>query len=816
MTVYTYSTQIFNGQSYTLGAGDSILFDAGVSAFNLNFEPSGSDILFTIKNDSGVTLKSFTLLGLFPYQLSSSVLTFQNGSVFRIGDDTTGAGNDDTATGTLSGTSGNDMLITAGGAQLVEGGLGNDSLATVGANGGQNPGGGTGADTLDGGGGTDWLSLAGVWGAEKYTLTLNGGTDATLAILGTGDVPVTNASAVVRNIENVEGSDVIDVITGDDNANRLAGNAGNDTLSGGLGNDTLVGGQGADNLSGGGGTDTIDYSGDQNPDGNGLGVVVNLSGAAQTNSWGGVSFGPVAIGTALDGWGTTDTFGNRDEIENIQGSSYNDFLIGNGFANYIYGGDGSDLLVGLNGNDTLDGGTAGPSAYFDWVSYSSAAQNGTTGVTGVTVNLGLTTASGKPSPGTGSIDTDTLLNIDGVIASAFNDSLTGGSNSQWFNGDKYEWFQGNAGNDTIDGGRANNAVAMDATSLEYNWARYFGVGSQVIVDLANNTATSDGQGGVDTFVGINAVWGGSAGDSLTGGNALFDYIEVFNGSGGNDTISGGSGKDVAAYRDATVGVTVVLDTDNNAGNGYSGTASDGLGGSDILFDIEAVAGSDFDDTITGGGGDDLFQGRKGADSLTGGAGNDTADYHGDENANSDQLGVVVNLGGATGSATWQGVAYNVAGSTAQDGWGNTDTLTSIENIRGSIYNDVLIGDGNANTITGGQGSDKIDGGAGTDIAAYSGAKVQYTVTDLGGGVWTVLGDNGATDTLSNIETLQFSDQSQSLVGGGPASYNFDSMTDGQAVSFDPSSDTFTSPTYGIQSFDIGPIESGGNAGRGLE
>jgi Ca2+-binding RTX toxin-like protein len=243
--------------------------------------------------------------------------------------------------------------------------------------------------------------------------------------------------------------------------------------------------------------------------------------------------------------------------------------------------------------------------------------------------------------------------------------------------------------------------------------------------------------------------------------------------------------------------------------------ADGLGGTDTLHNIEGVIGSDYADSLTGGSGDNVFQGRKGNDTLDGAGGNDTADYHGDENANSDALGVVVNLGGAT-SGTWQSVSYNVAGSSAQDGWDNTDTLTSIENIRGSIYNDVLIGDGGNNTITGGSGSDKIDGGAGTDIAVYTGNKINYTVTDQGGGVWTVLGDSGATDTLTGIESLQFADQSQSLVGGGPASYNFNTMSNGDAVTFDPAVDSFDSPTLGIQSFDFGPIESGLTAGRGLE
>jgi Ca2+-binding RTX toxin-like protein len=789
MTTYDY-TAITNGQviNFSVGGGDTVNFNIpALGAFNLNFEPVGADVLFTIRDNSNVVVKTFTLQNLSPYQMSSSMFSFQNGSRFKLGDNSSATG-DDAATGNLTGTAQGDMLISAGGAQLVEGLGGDDSLATVGAGGGQS-GGGTGVDTLDGGDGNDWLSLAGVSEAQKYTLTLNGSTDASLGILGALDVPVSNASAVVRNIENVDGSDVIDVITGDANANKLIGNNGNDTLDGGGGDDTLIGGAGADSLIGGAGTgDVVDYSGDGDNLGDKLGVVVNLSSATGAGAnWQGVTFGVVATNTALDGTGSVDSLSG---IERIIGSDYNDYLLGNASAQYINGGKGSDLIGAGGGGDTIDGGTTGADVSFDWLSYGAAGGS-------ISVNLGAHTGSGLTS----------LQNIDGVIGGNFNDTLTGGdATNQWFNGDKFEWFQGNAGNDSIDGGRGTIATMTEATR-EYNIARYAGATGSVTVDLAAGTA-SDGLSGTDTLVGINGAWGSSNADTLNGGNATFDLVEVFEGNGGNDSINGGSGLDIAMYRSATAAVTVDL--------GNSTATADGLGGTDILHNIEGVVGSDFADSLTGSSGDNVFQGRKGNDTLNGAGGNDTADYHGDENANSDQLGVVVNLGGATGPSTWQGVAYNVAGSTAQDGWGNTDTLTSIENIRGSIYNDVLIGDGNANTITGGSGSDKIDGGLGTDIAVYTGNKALYTVTDQGAGVWTVQGDGGATDTLTNIETLQFSDQSQSLVGGGPQSYNFDTMSNGDAVAFDPAVDSFNSPTLGIQLLDFSPIESGLNAGRGLE
>ena len=147
---------------------------------------------------------------------------------------------------------------------------------------------------------------------------------------------------------------------------------------------------------------------------------------------------------------------------------------------------------------------------------------------------------------------------------------------------------------------------------------------------------------------------------------------------------------------------------NGAG---SGTAQDGQGGTDTLVGIEGVRGSDFADTLTGSSASgEVFQGMAGNDTINGGGGTDTASYARDWNDNGDALGVVVNLSSSTASGSWQGVSYNVAAGTALDGWGDTDTLANITNLEGSIFNDVLVGNGSNNTLNGGAGNDSLDGG----------------------------------------------------------------------------------------------------------
>ena len=105
--------------------------------------------------------------------------------------------------------------------------------------------------------------------------------------------------------------------------------------------------------------------------------------------------------------------------------------------------------------------------------------------------------------------------------------------------------------------------------------------------------------------------------------------------------------------------------------------------------------------------------------------------------------------------------------------------TVVHNVLGSAYADVVVGNASANNlqtglgndvITGAAGNDIIDGGAGLDTAVWSLASSNYelTLTSSGtggtGGIgntvtWQVKAKTGAegTDTLANIERLQFAD-----------------------------------------------------------
>ncbi|MFC5343983.1 DUF4214 domain-containing protein [Brevundimonas staleyi] len=80
----------------------------------------------------------------------------------------------------------------------------------------------------------------------------------------------------------------------------------------------------------------------------------------------------------------------------------------------------------------------------------------------------------------------------------------------------------------------------------------------------------------------------------------------------------------------------------------------------------------------------------------------------------------------------------------------------IENAIGGSGNDTIYGNSADNILTGGAGNDRIDGGLGADTVVFSGNRSAYTIT-WNGYLGTVVGPDG-TDTISNVEFLQFADQ----------------------------------------------------------
>ncbi|MDU8911964.1 calcium-binding protein [Aestuariicoccus sp. MJ-SS9] len=147
-----------------------------------------------------------------------------------------------------------------------------------------------------------------------------------------------------------------------------------------------------------------------------------------------------------------------------------------------------------------------------------------------------------------------------------------------------------------------------------------------------------------------------------------------------------------------------------------------------------ISGLGGDDTLDGGGGNDILRGGAGADFLFGGTGVDRADYR-DSSAAVD-------------------IRYDPGTSANAEGTGGTaegDSLTSVEAIIGSAYDDTVIGNdadniffvyGGADYFNGEGGSDSVDFQIALDAQAglgvvvnlgatvYDAAFTSFTTTDV--------------------------------------------------------------------------------------
>ncbi|MGK9236872.1 type I secretion C-terminal target domain-containing protein [Inquilinus limosus] len=590
--------------------------------------------------------------------------------------------------------------------------------------------GGGGTDLLHGGGGADLLDGGAGEDAVSYEDSV-GGVVVNLRI-GRG-IGGDAGGDRYRDIEDIGGSAHNDLLIGDDSGNWLGG---------GDGDDVLIGGGGRDSLNGGAGEDTASYADSME------GVYVELDtgfgreGTAEGDRYQdienveGSAHGDVLIGDAgqnrLEGGGSDDELSGAAGADVLDGGLGRDELLGEEGDDTLMGGDDDDRLVGASGADRLDGG-----AGTDMVSYAGSGEH-------VRVDLGAGRGFGGEAEG------DTYQDVEDVEGSAHDDVLIGNAATNR--------LVGGAGADVLDGGAGSDTVSY-AKSVQ-----------GVIANLeVGRGALGDAEG--DTYRDIENIEGTAMTDRLIGdaaANRLFggDSSDTLDGGAGADLLDGGVGVDWASYAKSNQGVTVDL---------QANLGSDGDAEGDTYQDIENVEGSALSDMLRGtgganqlegGDGDDVLRGGAGADVLIGGAGADFADYR------ESSAGVWVDLRSGTGSGG------DAAG----------DTLTGIENLRGSGRDDALIGDDRCNLINGelgddtqtghggddvligqdgndmligGAGSDVLDGGAGVDWASYATSK-QGVIVDLQGGQGS--GGDAEGDTHRDIENVEGSAYCDALTG----------------------------------------------------
>jgi Ca2+-binding RTX toxin-like protein len=468
----------------------------------------------------------------------------------------------------------------------------------------------------------------------------------------------------------------------------------------------------------GGGVDTYDFSN------YGGGMTVDLRpGAfslfstdqlANNDAFtGGNTFAPGNIANALLHDGNVASL-----IENANGGTGSDTLIGNQVDNVLRGNAGDDWLAAGTGSDTLDGGAGADVADF---------AGATAGIT-VTIDPKATIAVANGR------DVDTLVGIEGVSGTAFDDTLTGNRGANYLGGGTggHDVLTGNGGDDRLVGGgytlawRDEPDVVRTADTLNkslaaaivldgaFDHVAHAGVSTSVeypgaslphaVVVAEGSSATGNDYYRFDAVAGARALFDIDATNNYTGIEVLDAAGTVLAANYGELTTDAGSRQGYDARLDYTFqadGTYYIRVTGSTylqtpwvlpAGQPYT---------LNVSLEHAATAAPELRDTasgdFSGGDGADTIVATAGDDRIDGGRGRDTLSY-----ANHYQ-GVSVALGVAGVQATGAGA----------------DTIVGIEKLIGTTYADRLTGSEGNNVIDGGDGSDTLAGGTGRDTLSFA-------------------------------------------------------------------------------------------------
>lgn len=486
----------------------------------------------------------------------------------------------------------------------------------------------------------------------------------------------------------------------------LYGEGGNDLLSvstddvayGGTGNDTIVAtGDNPFILNGGTGTDTLRLSADIS--GSRVGGFERLEGSSSyyysgvaASQFGlfsvvGAQNGATTVYFDLTGGGSsTVNFDRALTTAHIRGGDASETLVlaagtttaldydGGSGDGAITGGDGNDTLTGYYGADILRGG-AGDDQLYSTYYYSSNDDD--------------------PDWLFGAAGNDTLRagTNDTAFGGTGNDSLFADDMQAELHGDAgNDWLGASTGADILDGGAGNDTVSFQNSYRD------------LTVDLRLSGFQTTGGSGSDSLSGFENIIGGSGDDTLTGTSDA----NVIEGGRGDDSLDGAGGRDTASYAGEDDDVAVDLR--------IVGGQDTGGAGIDTLVGMMNLIGGEGNDTLTGGVGSNVIEGGAGSDVIDGRVGSDLADY-------------------SHATARVQ-VSLAVTGPQNTLGAG-TDSLISMEDLRGSLFadglsgnaaanrlyglddNDILVGGANNDTLTGGLGADRMRGGTGYDTFDFN-------------------------------------------------------------------------------------------------
>jgi Ca2+-binding RTX toxin-like protein len=482
------------------------------------------------------------------------------------------------------------------------------------------------------------------------------------------------------------------IITGTDNPETLNGTPGDDTITGLKGDDILNGlggddlfvwssGDGADTVNGGDGSDTFQatvpyYAETEQIMGQFTFYEFEEARIEVDPVTGHAVFDSYILHQTWSSHEHTTTFGEHgfkrtdltsvEHLQIIGGAAPPPahYLDSTGL-DHFFSTDDNFVLPNLAGTGLLD------------VSFDGGSGNDTFDATAAGISVVAHGGDGSDILNGGS-GNNTLYGDDG------NDTLRAGSGpSTLVGGTGDDVYFVNKASDTITelSGEGNDAVFASSSSytLSANVENLFYAGTQNFTGIGN--------------AGDNWIQGGTGGDYLIG---LGGNDTLYDGGSSPDAMQGGAGDDT--YVVEAVGDNLI----EFAGEGHDRVLTT-LTSFTLSANIEDLKysggqsftgiGNELDNTILGGSGDDFLTGLGGYNVLNGGlGGSDTADY----------------------SAAPGLISVSLATGGGLNGYGQSDTYISIENITGSNYDDTIIGDGGNNTLNGGGGADTLVGGAGND------------------------------------------------------------------------------------------------------
>jgi Ca2+-binding RTX toxin-like protein len=353
--------------------------------------------------------------------------------------------------------------------------------------------------------------------------------------------------------------------------------------------------------------------------------------------------------------------GNGDDI--VYGGQNNDTITGGSGNNQIHGNGGNDAITEGNGNNnvtTLDGS--------DIIVVGDGTNTIDAGAGDNVLQVGngngnqITTGSGNDQITVGNGNNNVIHAGDGANTI----HIGTGSNNQLFTG---------VGNDTI--------IALDAAGATLHITDTGG--SNVIQAAAGDHVFAIAQSGAATnTITISGTGSNSIIITGDGSDTGVDTITAHDALGTVNTITAGHGSNVISLGDGDNTVTTYGGNDQiTVGNGNN-TIHAGNGNNIIHL------GSGTNSADTGTGNNTFYSGL-GHNTLAGGSGYNTADY----------------------SAALVALTINLAAGTVA-GAGVGDTLSSIHNVNGSNFDDIITGDNSGDVIHGGSGADTITGGTGLD------------------------------------------------------------------------------------------------------